>query len=107
MFDLARRRNTIQLPKSSAPHGSILLPPLRGIMLSENHLSVGPIKPPPDQVVETEDADEVSDPEPTTEFSVRASKKQEQKHQPSQRVSSTDYYSCHQTEQDERMNINA
>jgi hypothetical protein len=50
MLDLARNRNTIQLPRSS-----------------ENYPSVRPVKPQPDQVEEIEDADEDSNPKPNTE----------------------------------------
>jgi hypothetical protein len=110
MLDLARNKNTIQLPR-----------------LSENYPSVRPVKPQPDQVEEIEDADEGSNPKPNTEglfatrpgscclvqgnlapesvawlrqdseeaeqigpeSSSRTSKKQKQKQQPSQGVGST------------------
>ncbi|XP_062189973.1 transcription initiation factor TFIID subunit 9-like [Phragmites australis] len=62
IFDLIRSRNSAPLPKSTAPAGSIPLPPLQDIMLSQNYLFVRPIDPPPDQVEETEDGGEGSNP---------------------------------------------
>ncbi|KAK3125672.1 hypothetical protein QOZ80_7BG0608250 [Eleusine coracana subsp. coracana] len=88
MLDLARSRNTIQLPRSSAPRGSIPLPPLQDIMLSENYLCVRRTKPSTEQAEEMQDANEGSNlnPNPSTVFSGhRASKKQKQKNQPAQK----------------------
>ncbi|KAL6657610.1 hypothetical protein ACP70R_005390 [Stipagrostis hirtigluma subsp. patula] len=62
IFELARSRNTTPLPMLTAPPGSIRLPPLQDIMLRQNYLLVRPVKPSPDQVEETEDDDEGSDP---------------------------------------------
>ncbi|TVU37956.1 hypothetical protein EJB05_11302 [Eragrostis curvula] len=91
MLDLARSRNTIQLPKSSAPPGSIPLPPLQDTMLSQNYLFAPLMKPPPDQVEETEEDDEVPNPNTSTEqeHSGRASEKLKQQQQPSQRTISS------------------
>ncbi|TVU37953.1 hypothetical protein EJB05_11298, partial [Eragrostis curvula] len=89
MLDLARSRNTIRLPKSSAPPGSIPLPPLQDTMLSQNYLFAPFMKPPPDQVEGTEEDDEVPNPNSSTEpdHTGRASEKQKQ--QPSQRTISS------------------
>ncbi|KAL6856275.1 hypothetical protein ACP4OV_019077 [Aristida adscensionis] len=87
IFDLARRRNTTPLPKSSAPPGSILLPPLQDIMLSQNYLLVRPIRPSTDQVEETEDDDEGSNPNCSTEEERNGSTSKKQKRQPCESAS--------------------
>ena len=67
IFDLARSRNTIPLHKAAAPPGWIPLPSLEDTMLSPNYLVVRPVMPSLDQVEETEDDDEGSDPNSNTE----------------------------------------
>ncbi|PUZ72881.1 hypothetical protein GQ55_2G431200 [Panicum hallii var. hallii] len=67
IFDLARSRNTIPLHKAAAPPGWIPLPSLEDTMLSPNYLVVRPVMLSVDQVEETEDDDEGSDPNSNTE----------------------------------------
>ncbi|KAG2646760.1 hypothetical protein PVAP13_2KG557600 [Panicum virgatum] len=60
-------RNTIPLHKAAAPPGWIPLPSLEDTMLSPNYLVDRPAMPSLDQVEETEDDDEGSDPNSNTE----------------------------------------
>ncbi|KAJ1291836.1 hypothetical protein BS78_02G347500 [Paspalum vaginatum] len=87
MFDLARSRNTIPLHKVIAPPGSIPLPPPEDMMLSQNYLLVRPVVQAPDQQVEeTEDGDEGSDPGPNTEQEHNGRASMKRKQLPSQGV---------------------
>uniref|UniRef100_A0A453G8S8 Uncharacterized protein n=1 Tax=Aegilops tauschii subsp. strangulata TaxID=200361 RepID=A0A453G8S8_AEGTS len=64
LLELARSRNKIPLPKSTAPPGSIPLPPEQDTLLSENYQLLPALKP-PTQTEEAEDDNEGAGASPT------------------------------------------